>query len=108
MCAWAGGRIWDDHAYVYGFIPASEGYEDKPCIGFIAHLYTIPDFPGENVQPQLIEHDTAATSSLARAGAALRSKFSGSAIPQGSDPHHHHGTTVRADDNAGIAASYRR
>jgi len=46
----------DEYAYVYGEIPASEGYEDKPCIAFIAHLDTIPDFPGENVKPQVIEN----------------------------------------------------
>ena len=40
----------DEHAYVYGFIPASEGFENRPCIGLIAHLDTIPDFSGENVK----------------------------------------------------------
>ena len=50
------GVYEDEHAYVYGFIPASEGCEDKPCIAFIAHLDTVPDFPGENVRPQLIEN----------------------------------------------------
>ena len=48
--------ICDEHAYVYGCIPASAGYENKPCIGFIAHLDTIPDFSGENVKPQVIEN----------------------------------------------------
>lgn len=39
----------DEHAYVYGRLPASEGMEERPCIGLIAHLDTIPDedFPGE-------------------------------------------------------------
>lgn len=46
----------DEHCYVYGKIPASAGLEDKPCVGFIAHLDTIPDFPGENVQPQVHEN----------------------------------------------------
>ncbi len=46
----------DEHAYVYGVIPASEGLEDAMSIGFIAHLDTIPDFPGENVKPRLIEN----------------------------------------------------
>ena len=27
----------DDKCYVYGIIPATEGLEDKPAIGFIAH-----------------------------------------------------------------------
>ena len=44
----------DEHAYVYGYIPATKGYEHRPCIGFIAHLDTIPDFSGENVNPQIV------------------------------------------------------
>ncbi|MDO4973903.1 MAG: peptidase T [Eubacteriales bacterium] len=43
----------DEHAYVYGVLPASEGCENLPCIGLIAHIDTIPDFSGENVRPQL-------------------------------------------------------
>jgi len=50
----------DEHAYVYGVIPASEGLEDAMSIGFIAHLDTIPDFPGENVKPALLKTMTAA------------------------------------------------
>ena len=44
----------DDKCYVYGIIPATEGLEDKPAIGFIAHMDTAPDFSGENVNPQII------------------------------------------------------
>ncbi|MBR7149860.1 MAG: peptidase T, partial [Oscillospiraceae bacterium] len=46
----------DEHCYVYGSIPATEGCENAPCIGFIAHLDTIPDFSGENVKPRLVEN----------------------------------------------------
>lgn len=46
----------DEHCYVYGVIPATEGLEDKPAIGFIAHMDTAPDFSGENVNPQIIEN----------------------------------------------------
>ena len=31
----------DEHAYTYGFLPATPGFEDKPCIGLIAHLDTV-------------------------------------------------------------------
>ena len=31
----------DEHAYVYGKLPATPGYEDKTPIGFIAHLDTV-------------------------------------------------------------------
>lgn len=43
----------DENCYVYGYIPATEGYEDKPAIGLIAHLDTAPDFCGEHVNPQI-------------------------------------------------------
>lgn len=43
----------DEHCYVYGHIPASPGYEDRPAIGLIAHLDTAPDFCGEHVNPQV-------------------------------------------------------
>lgn len=46
----------DEYCYVYGEIPASSGYEDKPAIGLIAHLDTAPDFCGENVNPQIHEN----------------------------------------------------
>lgn len=41
----------DDKCYVYGSIPATPGMEDKPAIGFVAHMDTTPDFSGEHVQP---------------------------------------------------------
>ncbi len=43
-----------DTCYVYGSLPATPGYEDKPRLGFIAHMDTIPDFSGENVKPTLV------------------------------------------------------
>ena len=43
-----------DACYVYGSLPATPGYEDKPKLGFIAHMDTIPDFSGENVKPTLV------------------------------------------------------
>lgn len=46
----------DDNCYVYGYIPATKGYEDKPSIGLIAHVDTAPAANGENVKPQVIEN----------------------------------------------------
>lgn len=40
-----------DKCYVTAKIPATLGCEGKPSIGFIAHIDTSPDFPGENVNP---------------------------------------------------------
>jgi len=44
----------DEHAYVYGFLPASAGLEAGPTVGLIAHLDTAPDFPGAAVKPRII------------------------------------------------------
>ena len=41
--------------YVYGEIPATPGYEDRPALGFIAHMDTAPDASGEGVKPQIHE-----------------------------------------------------
>ena len=46
----------DEHGYVYGFIPATAGCEEKPVLGLIAHMDTAPDASGENVQPILHEN----------------------------------------------------
>lgn len=43
----------DELCYVYGTIPAAEGFEDAPAIGLIAHLDTSPDASGEGVVPAL-------------------------------------------------------
>lgn len=46
--------ICDEHCYVYGLLPATQGYENTKAIGFIAHVDTAPSFSGENVKPVLI------------------------------------------------------
>ena len=46
----------DEKCYVYGTIPASKGCEDKPALGFIAHVDTAPDFCGEGVKPMVWEN----------------------------------------------------
>lgn len=43
-----------DHCYVYGLLPATKGYADKPAVGFISHMDTAPDFFGKDVKPQII------------------------------------------------------
>lgn len=43
-----------DMAYVYAKIPASEGRESEPALGFLAHLDTSPDASGKNVKPSRI------------------------------------------------------
>lgn len=43
-----------EHCYVYASIPATEGMEKKPVIGFISHMDTAPAVSGANVRPQII------------------------------------------------------
>ena len=96
----------DGHAYVYGFLPATPGCEDRPCVGFIAHLDTIPDFSGENVRPQLVENYDGGPVALGTSGRVLTEevnphlgKLKGHTLVTTD------GTTVLgADDKAGIAA----
>ncbi|MDE7374892.1 MAG: peptidase T, partial [Odoribacter sp.] len=46
----------DANGYAMGTIPASPGYEDRPVIGFIAHVDTSPDMSGAGISPRIIEH----------------------------------------------------
>ena len=47
----------DDTCYVYGWIPATPGYEHLPAIGLIAHMDTTPDMTGKDVKPQIIRYE---------------------------------------------------
>ena len=44
----------DDNGYVYASIPAN--CEGMPSIGFIAHMDTASDAPGENIKARMIEY----------------------------------------------------
>lgn len=44
----------DDHALVWGTVPASNG-GGSPTVALVAHLDTSPEAPSDNVQPQVIE-----------------------------------------------------
>ena len=46
----------DAHGYVYATLPASEGMEEVPVVGFIAHMDTSPDCSGADVRPRIIEN----------------------------------------------------
>ena len=96
----------DEHAYVYGALPATPGCEDRPAIGFIAHLDTIPDFSGENVQPQIIENYDGGDVVLGTSGRVLTAEtFPHLPALKGQTLITTDGTTVLgADDKAGIAA----
>lgn len=95
----------DDKCYVYGSIPATPGYEDKPAIGFIAHMDTAPDFSGENVKPRIIENYDGGEVVLGESGRVLKpSDFPHLPTLAGRTLIVTDGTTLLgADDKAGIA-----
>ena len=43
----------DESGYVYAFLPANRETAAQP-LGFIAHMDTSPDAPGENIKPRLL------------------------------------------------------
>ena len=45
----------DEHGYVYGSIPAN--CDGMPSIGFIAHMDTASDAPGENIKARMINYE---------------------------------------------------
>ena len=47
----------DGFGYVYGVLPASPGCEDRPALGFIAHMDTAPGVSGENVKPRCLRYE---------------------------------------------------
>ena len=95
----------DDNCYVYGVIPATKGLEDKPAIGFIAHMDTAPDFSGENVNPQIIQDYDGGDVKLGESEYTLTLKdFPHLASLKGRTLITTDGTTLLgADDKAGIA-----
>ena len=44
----------DSNGYVLATIPSNMDKE-IPAVGFIAHMDTSPDMPGNNIKPQIIE-----------------------------------------------------
>ena len=94
-----------DKGYVYGRLPATKGYEEKPCIGLIAHMDTAPEFSGWNVKPQVIENYDGKDVLLAGSGDVLSvAEFPALASFKGHTLITTDGTTLLgADDKAGIA-----
>ena len=45
----------DENGYVYASIPAN--CEGMPSIGFIAHMDTASDAPGENIKAKMINYE---------------------------------------------------
>ena len=47
----------DELGYVYGTIPASEGYEDKTVLGLIAHMDTSPACSGKDIKARVVHYE---------------------------------------------------
>lgn len=60
-----------DKCYVYASLPATEGYESRKKIGFIAHMDTSPDFSAENVRPIITKNYSGEALPLADSGRVL-------------------------------------
>ena len=95
----------DEFGVVYGWLPATEGMEDQPALGFIAHMDTSPDYSGENVNPQIIENYDGGDVVLAGTGDVLTTeRFPMLKTLKGMTLITTDGTTLLgADDKAGIA-----
>ncbi len=46
----------DNYGYVYGTIPSNSENLNIPTIGFIAHMDTSPDMPGDNVKAKIVKN----------------------------------------------------
>lgn len=94
-----------DHCYVYGLLPATKGYADKPAVGFISHMDTAPDFSGKDVKPQIIPDYDGNDILLKRSGAYLKvSDFPTLKTLKGRTLITTDGTTLLgADDKAGVS-----
>ncbi|MEI0748303.1 peptidase T [Brachyspira pulli] len=96
----------DDKSFVYASIPATKGKENKPKIGFIAHLDTVEDASGENIKASIVKNYDGKDIVLNREKNII---FSTEKFPSlnkyiGNDLIVTDGTTLLgADDKAGIA-----
>ena len=95
----------DDQCYLYGKLPATAGYEDKPKIGFIAHMDTVSDFCDHDITPVITENYNGQDLKLGDSGLVLSvQNFPHLTSLKGRTLITTDGTTVLgADDKAGIA-----
>ncbi len=94
----------DQYGYVMGTIPATKGSENKPVIGFMAHVDTSPDMSGKNVNPQIIPNYDGTDIRLSDSVTMKVSDFPELSFFKGHTLITTDGTTLLgADDKAGIA-----
>ncbi len=94
-----------DQCYLYGKLPATPGLEDKPAIGFIAHMDTVADFCDHEIKPVLTENYDGGELALGDSGLTLSpDNFQHLKSLAGRTLITSDGTTILgADDKAGIA-----
>lgn len=95
--------LMDEYGYVYGFLPASKGFENIPALGLIAHMDTSPDVTGTNAKPAVVKYNggdipLANGEVISAAAFSSLSKYIGEEliVTDGN-------TLLGADDKAGIA-----
>lgn len=95
----------DETCYVYGYLPATPGYEDRTRLGFIAHMDTVSDFTEHPIHPLIHAHYNGAELSLGDSGRSLDpAVFTHLSSLKGRTLITSDGTTILgADDKAGIA-----
>ena len=95
----------DEMCYLYGKLPATPGYEDKPAIGFIAHMDTVADFVEDEIVPVLHENYDGESFELGNSGRILSTEvFPHLKDLKGRTLITTNGNTILgADDKAGIA-----
>ena len=54
--AWGVDPVFYDNGYLLLRVPASDGYEERPAIGFLAHVDTSPDCGGDHISPQIVRN----------------------------------------------------
>ena len=92
------------HCYVIARLPASEGKEAAPSIGFLAHMDTASDVPGKDVNPQLVKNYKGEKIELSGSLALDPAREKDLAAQKGKAIIHSDGCTLLgADNKAGIA-----
>ena len=93
----------DEYGYVMASIPANCG-KKVPRLGFIAHVDTSPDAPGDNIKPQIVENYDGGDVALGDGKVLRVSEFPEMAMYRGQTLITTDGTTLLgADDKAGVA-----
>ena len=97
--------VLDEKCYIYGVVPATPGYEDKPAVGLVAHMDTATDFSGKDIKTQIIKDYDGEDVVLGTSGRVLTvSAFPHLKELKGRTLITTDGTTLLgADDKAGIA-----